>query len=194
MAPTRCAGSCCPTARPSATCRGPRPASRAAWRFVQRLWRLFGQYDAVGDRRGQGARSQAAPDRSPRVAADIEALGFNKAVARIYELTNAIEKAAPSASRTAAIRTHPAARRADDAASRRRGLGRASASQGLIAEAAWPAGRSGAAGRGRGDHRGPGQGQAARYADRRQGPAARGARGACPRQRQGAACARTEPR
>jgi leucyl-tRNA synthetase len=38
------------------------------------------------------------------VAADIEALGFNKAVARIYELTGAIEKAAPSASRSEAIR------------------------------------------------------------------------------------------
>jgi len=36
---------------------------------------------------------------------DIAALGFNKAVARIYELTGATEKAAPSASRSAAIRT-----------------------------------------------------------------------------------------
>ena len=35
---------------------------------------------------------------------DIEALAFNKAVARIYELTSAVEKAAPSASRSAAIR------------------------------------------------------------------------------------------
>jgi leucyl-tRNA synthetase len=39
------------------------------------------------------------------VASDIEALGFNKAVARIYELTSAIEKAAPSATRSEAIRT-----------------------------------------------------------------------------------------
>ena len=39
------------------------------------------------------------------VAEDIEALAFNKAVARIYELTSAIEKAAPSADRNAAIRT-----------------------------------------------------------------------------------------
>ena len=39
------------------------------------------------------------------VSEDIEALSFNKAVAKIYELTNAIEKAEPSASRTTAIRT-----------------------------------------------------------------------------------------
>ena len=39
------------------------------------------------------------------MGANIEALAFNKAVANIYELANAIEKAAPSASRTTAIRT-----------------------------------------------------------------------------------------
>ncbi len=48
-------------------------------------------------------------DRSTRpiaaVGEDIEALSFNKAVARIYELTSAAEKAAPSASRSEAIRT-----------------------------------------------------------------------------------------
>ena len=38
------------------------------------------------------------------MAQDIEALGFNKAVARIYELTAATEKAGPSANRSAAIR------------------------------------------------------------------------------------------
>jgi leucyl-tRNA synthetase len=38
------------------------------------------------------------------IGADIEALHFNKAVARVHELVNAIEKAAPSASREAAIR------------------------------------------------------------------------------------------
>ena len=39
------------------------------------------------------------------MAGDIEALHFNKAVARTHELVNAIEKAAPSASRDTAIRT-----------------------------------------------------------------------------------------
>jgi leucyl-tRNA synthetase len=39
------------------------------------------------------------------VAQDIEALGFNKAVARVYELTAAAEKAEPSLDRNFAIRT-----------------------------------------------------------------------------------------
>ncbi|MHC9419188.1 leucine--tRNA ligase [Sphingomonas citri] len=77
-----------------------------AWRFVQRLWRLF---DALGEgEAGKGA--DAALDRKLHqtiagVAADVEALSFNKAVAKLYELVNAIEKAAPSASRDAAVRT-----------------------------------------------------------------------------------------
>ena len=73
-------------------------------KFVQRLWRLFGQYDmlAVGeDKLLDRKRDQAVA----ATAQDIEALSFNKAVARIYELTSAIEKAAPSASRSQAIRT-----------------------------------------------------------------------------------------
>lgn len=71
-------------------------------RFVQRLWRLFGQYDAAatGEDRALDRKAHQTVDL---VASDIEALGFNKAVARIYELTGAIEKAAPSASRSAAI-------------------------------------------------------------------------------------------
>jgi leucyl-tRNA synthetase len=75
-----------------------------SWRFVNRVWRLFGEADAA-------AQGQDKPlDRKLHqtidgVAKDIEALGFNKAVAKVYELVNAIEKAKPSASRTAAIRT-----------------------------------------------------------------------------------------
>ena len=73
-------------------------------RFVQRLWRLFGQLDAsaVGEDKPLDRKTHQIVFA---VAADIEALGFNKAVARIYELTGAIEKAGPSASRTAAIRS-----------------------------------------------------------------------------------------
>ncbi len=78
------------------------------WRFVQRLWRLFGQIGEGGA--GADATSDKALDRKVHqtvaaVAADIEALSFNKAVARIYELTGAVEKAAPSASRSNAIQT-----------------------------------------------------------------------------------------
>ena len=73
------------------------------WRFVQRLWRLFGQFDAsaTGEDKPLERRTHQTV---AAVAGDIEALSFNKAVARIYELTGAIEKAGPSASRTAAIR------------------------------------------------------------------------------------------
>ncbi|WP_296613758.1 leucine--tRNA ligase [Sphingomonas sp.] len=74
-----------------------------SWRFVQRLWRLVD-----GIEQGEGA--DTALDRKlaqtiAGVAADIEALQFNKAVAKLYELVNAIEKAKPSASRSNAIRT-----------------------------------------------------------------------------------------
>jgi len=73
-------------------------------RFVQRLWRLFGTFGGAN----QGA--DLALDRKVAqavagAASDIEALSFNKAVARVYELTSTVEKAAPSASRDAAIRT-----------------------------------------------------------------------------------------
>jgi len=74
-----------------------------SWRFVQRLWRLV---DGIE----QGEGNDIALDRKlaqtiAGVAVDIEALQFNKAVAKLYELVNAIEKAKPSASRSSAIRT-----------------------------------------------------------------------------------------
>ncbi len=73
-------------------------------RFVQRLWRLFGQFDpaAAG---GDKALTRKTHQTVAAVSEDIEALAFNKAVARIYELTSAVEKAQPSASRNEAIRT-----------------------------------------------------------------------------------------
>lgn len=74
------------------------------WRFVQRLWRLFGAADASATGEDMALRRKTH-QTVHAVAQDIEALGFNKAVARIYELTGATEKAAPSADRTAAIRT-----------------------------------------------------------------------------------------
>ncbi|WP_404335869.1 leucine--tRNA ligase [Sphingomonas sp. MMS12-HWE2-04] len=73
-----------------------------AWRFVQRLWRLF---DGLEDAGGEDKDLDRKLHRTiAGVAIDIEALTFNKAVAKLYELTAAIEKAQPSASRTAAIR------------------------------------------------------------------------------------------
>jgi leucyl-tRNA synthetase len=73
-------------------------------RFVHRLWRLFGQYDAAGTGEDK-ALARKTHQAIAAVGEDIEALAFNKAVARIYELTSAVEKAAPSADRSAAIRT-----------------------------------------------------------------------------------------
>jgi leucyl-tRNA synthetase len=104
-------------------------------RFVQRLWRLFSAYDA-GATGEDKSLDRKTHQTIAAVAADIEALGFNKAVARIYELTGAVEKAAPSASRSAAIRAlvHLAApmmpHLAEEAWAR---IG-----EGLIADAAWP--------------------------------------------------------
>ncbi|MFL0355018.1 leucine--tRNA ligase [Erythrobacter sp. GH1-10] len=74
------------------------------WRFVQRLWRLFDQVDpsATGEDK---ALARKAHQAIVAVAEDIEALSFNKAVARIYELTSAAEKAEPGESRNFAIRT-----------------------------------------------------------------------------------------
>ncbi len=104
-------------------------------RFVQRLWRLFQAYDA------QAQGEDKALDRKTHqtiaaIASDIEALGFNKAVARIYELTGAVEKAAPSASRSAAIRAlvHLAAPMMPHLAEE----AWAAMGEGLIADAAWP--------------------------------------------------------
>ena len=74
-----------------------------AWRFIQRLWRLS------GTRSGEAGTNPDLDRKLHRtiagVATDIEALSFNKAVAKIYELANAIDKAEPSASRDAATAT-----------------------------------------------------------------------------------------
>ncbi len=77
-----------------------------SWRFVQRLWRLFISVADAGD----------APDVEDKplkrklhqtiagVADDVEALSFNKAVAKVFELVNLIEKSQPSLDRNTAIR------------------------------------------------------------------------------------------
>jgi leucyl-tRNA synthetase len=72
-------------------------------RFVQRLWRLFGQYDANATGEDK-AVERKTHQTVAAIAGDIESLGFNKAVARIYELTGVVEKAAPSASKSRGIK------------------------------------------------------------------------------------------
>ncbi len=77
-----------------------------SWRFINRLWRLFGAVDGSGEDAGEDKPLMRKLHQTiDGIATDIEALSFNKAVAKIYELANAIEKAKPSASRAEAIRT-----------------------------------------------------------------------------------------
>ena len=104
-------------------------------RYVQRLWRLFAQYDAAATGKDK-AIARKTHQTIHAMASDIEALGFNKAIARIYELTGAIDKAAPSADRSAAIRAvllliAPMMPHLAEEAW-------ASVGEGLIADAAWP--------------------------------------------------------
>ena len=73
------------------------------WRFVQRLWRLF---EVPSENSGVDRAIDRALHRAiAGIGIDIEALQFNKAVAKVHELANAVEKAAPSASRDTAIAT-----------------------------------------------------------------------------------------
>jgi leucyl-tRNA synthetase len=108
-----------------------------AWRFVQRLWRLFD-----GDTPEPGEGGDPALDRKLHqtilsIEQDIEALAFNKAVAKIYELCTAIERAAPSPSRSNAIYTlmllvSPMVPHVAEEAWAAKGF------DGLIADASWP--------------------------------------------------------
>ena len=103
MAPTRCAGSCCPTARPSATSNGRKAGIEGASRFVQRVWRLATDSSSA---EGEDEALERKLHRTiAAVGEAIDGLQFNKAVAQLYELTSAIEKAKPSATRHEAIRT-----------------------------------------------------------------------------------------
>ena len=104
-------------------------------RFVQRLWRLFAQYDASAEGEDK-AIDRKVHQTVAAVASDIESLGFNKAVARIYELTGVVEKATPSASRSNAIRSvlllvSPMMPHLAEEAF-------ATFGEGLVAQAAWP--------------------------------------------------------
>ena len=106
-----------------------------AWRFVQRLWRL-----AATDADGEGDDPELRRKLHRTIAAvgaNIEALAFNKAVANIYELANAIEKAPASAARAeaAAVMIRLVAPMVPHVAEE---AWAAAGNAGLIAEAAWP--------------------------------------------------------
>jgi leucyl-tRNA synthetase len=106
-----------------------------AWRFVQRLWRIATATQAAEGR--DVSLDRKLHQSIAAIGANIEALSFNKAVANLYELANAIEKAAPSASRAEAAETMlklvaPMAPHVAEEAWA--ALGR----EGMIADAAWP--------------------------------------------------------
>jgi leucyl-tRNA synthetase len=117
-----------------------------AWRFVQRVWRLASDVGAKGQSSWLGAGEDGGEDKAltrklhqtiAAVGTNIEALNFNKAVANLYELTNAIEKAPLSPARAAAVETlvllvSPMAPHLAEEAWRTLGH------TGLIADAEWP--------------------------------------------------------
>jgi leucyl-tRNA synthetase len=74
-----------------------------ASRFVQRVWRLAStSTPADGD---DDALKRKLHRTIAAVGEAIEGLQFNKAIAQLYELTTAVEKAAPSATRHEAVRS-----------------------------------------------------------------------------------------
>ncbi len=106
-----------------------------AWRFIQRLWRLSGT--AASAEGADAALDRKLHQTIAAIGTNIEALAFNKAVANIYELANAIEKASPSASRDNAVAmmlrlVAPMVPHVAEAA------WAAAGNAGLVADAAWP--------------------------------------------------------
>ena len=106
-----------------------------ASRFVQRVWRLATESTSAG---GEDEALRRKLHRTiAAVGQAIESLQFNKAIAQLYELTTAIEKAAPSATRHEAVKTlillaAPAAPHLAEECWAQLG------ETGMIADAAWP--------------------------------------------------------
>jgi leucyl-tRNA synthetase len=106
-----------------------------AWRFINRLWRISST-EAPGEGEDE-ALDRKLHQTIAAVGTNIEALAFNKAVANIYELANAIEKAPASASRANAVATMmrlvaPMVPHVAEEA------WAAAGNPGLVADAAWP--------------------------------------------------------
>ncbi|WP_375382081.1 leucine--tRNA ligase [uncultured Sphingomonas sp.] len=109
-----------------------------AWRFVQRLWRLVAAEPPDADAAADLPLRRLAHRTTAGVATAIEGLQFNKAVALLYTLASAIEKAQPSADRRDATRTllllaSPMVPHLAEEAWFNAG------ESGLIADASWPA-------------------------------------------------------
>jgi leucyl-tRNA synthetase len=105
-----------------------------AYRFVNRLWRLVTSEAGEGPR--DAALDKAVHRTTAAIAKDIEALSFNKAVARLYELTSAIDKAfGPSRADAVATLVRLVAPMVPHLAEE---AWAALGNTGLVADAAWP--------------------------------------------------------
>ena len=91
---------------------------QGSWRFVQRLWRLVREAAEIADGAGAGrpeaiaavlALRKAAHGALAKVSDDIPKLRFNRCVAHIYELSNALQ--ASLTARAAERRHQPGLRR-----------------------------------------------------------------------------------
>jgi leucyl-tRNA synthetase len=107
-----------------------------ASRFVQRVWRIVAA-DAAGEGEDEDLKRKLHKTISA-VGEAIDGLQFNKAVAQLYELVTAIEKAKPSATRFNAVRTlvrliAPMAPHLAEECWAQLGA------EGLVADAEWPA-------------------------------------------------------
>ncbi|MBA2635304.1 MAG: leucine--tRNA ligase, partial [Sphingomonas sp.] len=107
-----------------------------AARFVQRVWRLA-TVEADGDGADDGLHRKLHR-ATAAIGEAIDGLQFNKAVAQVYELVSAIEKAAPSATRAEAVRglVRLIAPMAPHLAEE---CWQAMAGAGLVVDAEWPA-------------------------------------------------------
>ena len=107
-----------------------------AWRFVQRAWRLVDTAADEADGALPDDLARAVAKAVAGISEDIAGLQFNKAVARLYELTTALERA-PAGARRSAVQTFvrlvaPMMPHLAEEAWARLGM------DGLVAEAAWP--------------------------------------------------------
>ncbi len=106
------------------------------WRFVNRIWRLFEGHVAPAEA-GATELDKQLHRAIAGIGIYIEALTFNKAVAKVHELVNALEKAPPSANKSKAVLT--LAKLISPMLPHLAEEGWAAMGQsGLVAQAAWP--------------------------------------------------------
>ena len=103
-------------------------------RFIQRLWRATA---IAGGEGADIALTRKLHQTIAGVAADVESLSFNKAVAKLYELVGAVEKAKPSAARDEAARAR-IPRAPPKVPHRAEGAWARVGGEGLVADALWP--------------------------------------------------------